>query len=57
MGRVGNWGNQGIEVALKTWLSGGGVLVNHNTWYAHVLEHRAETLASLGRYQVGIPKD
>jgi hypothetical protein len=33
---LGNWGNQGIEVALKTWLSGGRVLVNHRTWYAHM---------------------
>lgn len=33
---LGNWGNQGIEVALKTWLSGGRCLVNHNTWYAHM---------------------
>ena len=33
---LGNWGNQGIEVAVKTWLSGGRVLVNHNTWYAHM---------------------
>lgn len=34
--KLGNWGNQGIEVALKTWLSGGKVLINHNTWYAHL---------------------
>lgn len=33
---VGSWGNQGIEVAAKGWLSGGQVLVNHNTWYAHM---------------------
>ena len=33
---LGSWGNQGIEVACKTWLSGGRVLVNHNTWYAHM---------------------
>lgn len=33
---LGNWGNQGVEVACKTWLSGGRVLVNHNTWYAHL---------------------
>ena len=33
---MGSWGNQGIEVACKTWLSGGRVLVNHNTWYAHL---------------------
>ena len=32
----GSWGSQGIEVAVKTWASGGQVLVNHNTWYAHM---------------------
>jgi len=32
----GSWGNQGIEVACKTWLSGGKVMINHNTWYAHM---------------------
>lgn len=34
--KLGNWGNQGIEVAVKTWLSGGKVMVNHDTWYAHM---------------------
>jgi len=33
---LGSWGNQGIETACKTWLSGGRVLVNHSTWYAHM---------------------
>lgn len=33
---AGSWGNQGIEVACATWLSGGRVLTNHNTWYAHM---------------------
>jgi len=33
---LGSWGNQGIEVACRTWLSGGRVLVNHRTWYAHM---------------------
>ena len=32
----GSWGSQGIEVAAKFWLSGGQVLVNHKTWYAHM---------------------
>ncbi|MDO8619472.1 MAG: glycosyltransferase [Candidatus Daviesbacteria bacterium] len=32
----GSWGSQGIEVATKTWLSGGKVLANHKTWYAHM---------------------
>jgi len=34
--KAGSWGNQGIEVALATWLSGGRVICNHNTWYAHL---------------------
>jgi hypothetical protein len=32
----GSWGSQGIEVAVKTWLSGGQVMVNHKTYYAHM---------------------
>ena len=32
----GGWGSQGIEVAVKTWLSGGSVMVNKKTWYAHM---------------------
>ena len=32
----GSWGSQGIEVAVKTWLSGGRCLVNHTTFYAHM---------------------
>lgn len=32
----GSWGSQGIEVAVKTWLSGGRVVCNKLTWYAHL---------------------
>ena len=32
----GSWGNQGTEVAAKSWLSGGRVVVNRKTWYAHM---------------------
>ena len=32
----GSWGSQGIEISCKFWLSGGRVMVNHNTWYAHL---------------------
>lgn len=32
----GSWGSQGIEVAVKTWLSGGRVMVNKKTWYGHM---------------------
>jgi glycosyltransferase involved in cell wall biosynthesis len=33
---LGSWGSQGIEVACKTWLSGGRVICNHKTWYGHM---------------------
>jgi len=36
----GSWGQQGSEVALKTWLSGGRVVCNKNTWYAHMFRTR-----------------
>ena len=32
----GSWGQQGVEVACKTWLSGGRVMVDKRTWYAHM---------------------
>ena len=32
---IGSWGNEGIEMACREWLSGGKCLVNHSTWYAH----------------------
>lgn len=32
----GSWGQQGSLVALKTWLSGGRVICNTKTWYAHL---------------------
>lgn len=34
--RHGSWGQQGVEVACKTWLSGGEVMVNKKTWYSHM---------------------
>jgi len=32
----GSWGQQGVEVACKTWFSGGGVFCDQTTWYAHM---------------------
>lgn len=32
----GSWGNQGIQVATAFWLTGGKVICNLNTWYAHL---------------------
>ncbi len=31
----GSWGQQGTEVACKTWLSGGRLVVNKKTFYSH----------------------
>jgi hypothetical protein len=33
---AGSWGQQGVELCVKSWTSGGQVLVNHNTWFAHL---------------------
>ena len=35
-----SWGQQGVEVACKTWLSGGRVISNLRTWYAHCFRTR-----------------
>jgi glycosyltransferase involved in cell wall biosynthesis len=32
----GSWGQQGTEVALASWLSGGRVLINRRTFYGHM---------------------
>jgi len=32
----GSWGQQGCEVAVKTWLSGGRVVCSHKTFYSHL---------------------
>jgi len=31
----GSWGQMGVEVSLKAWLSGGSLKVNKKTWFAH----------------------
>jgi len=31
----GGWGQMGVEVALKAWLSGGSLKVNKKTWFSH----------------------
>ena len=32
----GSWGQQGTEVACKTWLSGGRLVCSKKTWFAHL---------------------
>lgn len=32
----GGWGQQGTEVACKTWLSGGRLICTRKTWFAHL---------------------
>ena len=34
--KFGSWGQQGVEVACKTWLSGGRLVTNKRTWYSHM---------------------
>ena len=32
----GSWGQQGTEIACKTWLSGGRLICNRKTWFSHL---------------------
>lgn len=32
----GGWGQMGVEIACKSWLSGGKQMVDKRTWYAHM---------------------
>jgi hypothetical protein len=32
----GSWGQMGVEVSCKTWLSGGRQVINKRTWYSHM---------------------
>jgi hypothetical protein len=32
----GSWGQMGTEIACKTWLSGGRLVVNKTTWFSHL---------------------
>jgi glycosyltransferase involved in cell wall biosynthesis len=34
--RHGSWGQMGVEIACKSWLSGGRQVVNKKTWFAHM---------------------
>jgi len=35
------WGQMGVELSCKTWLSGGRMVVNKNTWFAHLWRRKA----------------
>lgn len=34
--RHGSWGQMGVEISCKSWLSGGRLVVNKRTWFAHL---------------------
>lgn len=38
----GSWGSQGLSIAIKSWLSGGKVMINHKTWYAHLFRGKGD---------------
>lgn len=38
----GSWGNQGSEVACKTWLSGARLITNRNCWYSHLFRTQGQ---------------
>lgn len=40
--KAGSWGGMGTELSCKSWLSGGRVMVNHETWFAHLFRTQRE---------------
>jgi glycosyltransferase involved in cell wall biosynthesis len=48
----GTFTQEPIEIALKTWLGGGKVMVNKNTWYAHKHRKFGRTYSALGNDEV-----
>ena len=48
----GMWAGEPQEMGLKTWLSGGRVVVNKTTWYAHL--HKGVRWRSYGRNKRGV---
>lgn len=39
----GSWGQVGTEIACKSWLSGGRLVVNKKTWFAHLFRTQGGT--------------
>lgn len=40
----GSWGQFGVEIACKSWLSGGRHIVNKRTWFSHMFRTKNEFL-------------
>jgi glycosyltransferase involved in cell wall biosynthesis len=38
----GSWGQMGVEISCKTWLSGGRLCTNTNTWFSHMFRTQAD---------------
>jgi len=38
----GSWGQQGTEIACKTWLSGGRLVTNRKTWFSHLFRTQGD---------------
>lgn len=37
----GSYGQMGVEIACKAWLSGGRLVLNRSTWFAHITRNQA----------------
>lgn len=48
----GTFTQEPVELALKTWLGGGKVMVNKTTWYAHKHRKYGRTYSALGNDEV-----
>lgn len=53
----GHWGAMGCEISCKTWLSGGRLVVNKKTWYAHWQRGRRHTQEGTTSRYYYLPRD
>ena len=55
----GGWGNYGVEIACKSWLSGGRQVVNKRTWGAHMFrsQWRWNNLWPISQEQIDYARD
>ena len=53
----GSWGQQGVEIALKFWLTGGRVVTNRNAFYGHLFRKMDEFPNKRDMKQVEQTKD
>jgi len=54
--RHGSWGQVGVEIAMKSWRSGGSQKVNKNAWFAHMFRTKSDGFGFPYKHEKGAIK-